>query len=63
VALDRLILLSCGLPAFALLQFQKVRKGCDPLNSIGMRSVLDLVFEALQLDFLNDGCDIGSFCG
>ena len=60
---DRLVSFSCSLPVLTLLKFETVRKGRDSLpNSIGMRFVLDLVFEALQPNFLNDSGDIGLFC-
>src|SRR5271165_211611 len=58
----RTVFLSCGLPAFALIQFEAVRKSCDSLsNRISMGLFFDLAFEALQPDLLNNSRDVGPF--
>ena len=52
----------CGFPAFALIQFEAVRKSCDSLsNRISMGLFFDLAFEALRPDLLNNSRDVGPF--
>src|SRR5271166_3482107 len=61
VAFDGFVFLRCRLPTLPFFQFEAIGKGCNsPAYSGGMR-FLGLDFEALKLDFLDDGRDIGLF--
>jgi hypothetical protein len=61
VAFDGFIFLRCRLPALPLFQFEAIGKGCNSAAYRGSMRFLDLGFEALKLDFLDDGRDIGLF--
>lgn len=63
VALDRFVFLRRGFLALALLQFQAIRKQGNPASDGAGVGLLELGFEALQLDLFNDRCDVGLFSG